>query len=262
MVNVDFEWFNFDAQIDFHGTKTLLRQLLDVDAPLFDVSALADLILSQPTIGSTVKVEGKETDAYALITALGVKTHAEHEGLKGLVGYLSEKAGGETAEVLRSGKDVGLVVSERLINMPSEVAPPLYGMLLEELDDAVEDKEPYAFTHYVILSRVYREVAPDPEVQAPQQPNRKKVKEASGPAAAGGEGGPGEVFYFHAEDEVLRRYASASAAFTYEKEAEAVADSKRAFSEMGIRTEGFVMVLEAAKLKEAVAAMKGFVTGA
>lgn len=262
MVNVDFEWFNFDPEIDFHGTKALLRQLLDVDAPLFDVSALADLILSQPTIGSTVKVDGKETDAYALITALSLKTHAEHGGLKGLVGYLSEKAGGETADVLRSGGDVGLVVSERLINMPSEVAPPLYGMLLEELDDAVEDKEPYAFTHYVILSRVYREVAPDPDVQTPQQPNRKKVKEASGQGAAGADGAAGEVFHFHTEDEVLRRYASATAAFTYEKEEEAVADSKRAFSEMGIRTEGFVMVLEAGRLKEAVAEMKGLAGGA
>lgn len=254
-MNVDFEWFNFDPQIDFHGAKTLVRQLLDVDAPLIDVSAVVDLILSQPTIGSTVKVDGKETDAYALITALGVKTHAEHAGLKGLVAYLAEKAGGETAEVLKSGKDVGLVLSERLINMPSEVAPPLYSMLVDELDAAVEDKEPYAFTHYVVLSRVYREVAPDPEVQTPQQPNRKKVKEA--PAS-----GSDEVFYFHAEDEVLRRYATATASFLYEKEGEAVAESKRAFSEMGIRTEGFTMVLEAGKFREAVDAMKGFVGGA
>ena len=178
-VNVDFEWFNFDPEIDFHGTKTLLRQLLDVDAPLFDISALADLVLSQPTIGSTVKVDGKETDAYALITALGLKTHAGHEAVKALVGYLAEKAGGKAAELLRGAEDVGLVLSERLINMPSEVAPPLYGMLLEELEAAVEDKEPYAFSHYVVLSRVYREVTPDPEVQTPQQPNRKKVKEAS-----------------------------------------------------------------------------------
>lgn len=256
MVNVDLEWFNFDPQVDFHGTKTLLRQLFDVDAPLFDVSALADLILSQPTIGSTVKVDGKETDAYALITALGTNSHKDNEALKTLVSYLSEKAP-EAAPVL-AAENTGLVVGERLINMPTEVAPPLYSMLIEELDDAVADKEPYEFSHFVVLSRVYREVAPDPEVQAPQQPNRKKVKESE--AAAGGN--PGEIFYFHPEDEVLRRHASWSGTFTYTKEGESVAESKRAFQEMGIRTEGCVMVLERAKFREAVEAMKAYVSGA
>ena len=62
VVDVEFEWFNFKPEIDFHGVKSLLRQLLDVDSQLFDLSALADLILSQPTIGSTVKVDGDETD--------------------------------------------------------------------------------------------------------------------------------------------------------------------------------------------------------
>ena len=30
MVNVDFEWFDPNPEVDFHGLKTLLRQLLDV----------------------------------------------------------------------------------------------------------------------------------------------------------------------------------------------------------------------------------------
>lgn len=252
IVNVDFEWFNFDPEVDFHGTKTLLRQLLDVDSPLFDISSLADLILSQPTIGSTVKVDGKETDAYALITALGLKSHAQHEGLKGVVGYLGEKLGPEVGAVLRGegeGKDVGLVVSERLINMPHEVAAPLYGMLVDELDAAVEDGEPYNFTHFLILSRVYREVTPDPEVDSHQQPKSKKAKEAAS-------SGKGELFFFHPEDEVLRRHAVGSATYEYTKEDEAVAESKRAFSEMGIRTEGFVMVLERNGFLEAVKSLK------
>ena len=75
MVNVDFEWFNFDPEIDFHGTKSLLRQLFDVDANLFNMSALSDLILSQPTIGSTVKVDGKANDAYAMLTVLNTYEH-------------------------------------------------------------------------------------------------------------------------------------------------------------------------------------------
>ena len=51
MVNVEFEWFD-PQEIDFHGLKTLLRQLLDLDNQLFDLSALADLILSLRSMGA------------------------------------------------------------------------------------------------------------------------------------------------------------------------------------------------------------------
>ena len=75
IVNVDFEWFDPNPEVDFHGLKTLLRQLLDVDNQLFDLSELADLILSQPLLGSTVKVDGNETDPYAFLTVLNLETH-------------------------------------------------------------------------------------------------------------------------------------------------------------------------------------------
>jgi protein BCP1 len=78
MVNVDFEWFDPQPAVDFHGLKTLLRQLLDIDAQLFNLSELTDLILSQPTLGSTVKVDGNETDPYAFLTVLNLETHKVH----------------------------------------------------------------------------------------------------------------------------------------------------------------------------------------
>jgi len=75
MVNVDFEWFDPQPAVDFHGIKNLLRQLLDVDSQLFNLSELADIILSQPLLGSTVKVDGNETDPYAFLTVLNLETH-------------------------------------------------------------------------------------------------------------------------------------------------------------------------------------------
>ena len=76
VVDVEFEWFDPQPEHDFHGIKTLLRQLLDSDAHLIDISALTDLILAQPLLGSTVKVEGNETDPYAFLTVLSLKEHA------------------------------------------------------------------------------------------------------------------------------------------------------------------------------------------
>jgi len=75
MLDVDFEWFDPQPDVDFHGLKTLLRQLLGIDAQLFNLSELADLILSQPLLGSTVKCDGKESDPFAFLTVLNLTTH-------------------------------------------------------------------------------------------------------------------------------------------------------------------------------------------
>ena len=75
MLDIDFEWFDPQPEVDFHGLKTLLRQLLDVDSQLVDISALADLILAQPLLGSTVKVDGNETDPYAFLSVINLQEH-------------------------------------------------------------------------------------------------------------------------------------------------------------------------------------------
>lgn len=75
MLDVEFEWFDPQPDVDFQGIKTLLRQLFDSDSQLFNLSALTDLILAQPLLGSTVKVDGNEMDPYAFLTVLNVKEH-------------------------------------------------------------------------------------------------------------------------------------------------------------------------------------------
>lgn len=250
MVNVDFEWFNYDAEVDFHGVKSLLRQLFDVDASLFNMSALSDLVLSQPTIGSTIKVDGKATDAYAMLTALNTHEHREKEPMKDILKYLSEKAQtnqdlSPIPSLLSGGNHVGLIFSERLINMPSELAPPLYSMLIDEIEAAVEDKEPYEFTHYLILSKTYRETESTIDIE---DRKRKKAKEEAA------------VFYFHPEDEVLQRHAVAHGSYHFTKESESVADSKRAFQEMGIQTMGHMILIEAAKFQGAVKAITEYLS--
>ncbi|KAM0344319.1 hypothetical protein ACHAPU_007677 [Fusarium lateritium] len=252
MVNVDFEWFNFDPEVDFHGTKTLLRQLFDVDANLFNMSALSDLVLSQPTIGSTIKVDGKANDAYALLTVLNTAVHQDKEPMKDIIKYLVEKAQTNSsltpvADVLNSGKHVGLVFSERLINMPSELAPPLYSMLIDEVEAAVEDKEPYDFSHYLILSKTYQELESKLDVESQK---RKKVKEEAG------------MYYFHMEDEVLHKHAVAHGNFNYTKEDETAADSKRAFQELGVKAHGHMILIEANKFPGAVKAVNEYLSAA
>ncbi|KAI6002650.1 hypothetical protein F5J12DRAFT_913858 [Pisolithus orientalis] len=57
---------------------------------------------------------------------------------------------------------LGLVLCERLINMPVEIFPPMYCMLVDELQDAVADGDPYHFAH----SRAYRLMPEEEEAMA------------------------------------------------------------------------------------------------
>lgn len=154
------------------------------------------------------------------------------------------------AELLQSskGSEVGLILTERLINIPAEVVPPMYRMLLEEITWAVEEKEPYKFTHYLILSKTYQEVASKLSLGEDRPQKKKKTQQDSE-----------EIFYFHPEDEVLHRHAMAHGNYKYIKqEAEGQSDAKRAFQDLGIKPQGHMILLEASQGEAAVMALENF----
>jgi len=247
-LDVEFEWFDPLPDIDFHGIKSLLQQLFDVDNHMLDLSALTDLILAQPLLGSTVKVDGKETDAYAFLSVINLHEHEDKPFIQTLIQYLKSKANSNPAlsklsELLAqpSVPAIGLVLTERLINVPAEVVPPMYTMLLEEMQWAVEEKEPYQFSYYLILSKTYTEIASalDEEDERP----KKKTKAAGAP----------QTLYFHPEDEVLQRHAICSGGYNYTTpQDDGLSDSKRAFQELGIRPQSHAILIEAARFEGAV----------
>ncbi|KAJ6119591.1 Protein bcp1 [Penicillium sp. IBT 18751x] len=252
MVNVDFEWFDPQPAIDFHGLKNLLRQLFDNDAQMFDLSALADLILSQPTLGSTVKTDGNESDPYAFLTVLNLQEHKDKPVIQELTKYIKTKAAANPAlsalhELISQTPvpPIGLILTERVINMPSEVIPPMYNMLLEEMAWAIQDNEPYNFSHYVIISKNYQEVESKLDLEE-ARPQKKKKKA----------GENAQQFFFHPEDEVLQRNAVCSGTLEYtHQQDDGHSDSKRAFQEVGIRTNGSLTLIDGSKFEAAVKAV-------
>ena len=148
------------------------------------------------------------------------------------------------------GARVGLILTERLVNIPSEVVPPMYKMLLEEITWAIEEKEPYKFTHYLILSKTYREIAS--ALDEEDTPKSKKQKKASRKGAS-------EVFYFHPEDEALQRHSLCFGSFEYLGDG-AMSDSKRTFQELGIKPEGHMILIEAKKFEAAVTGLQEYLS--
>lgn len=147
---------------------------------------------------------------------------------------------------------IGLILTERFINMPHEIVAPSYKMLQEEIQWALEEKEPYAFTHYLVLSKTYTEV--ESNLPAAEQPPTKKTKAAKRDDK--------ETFYFHPEDEVLHKHALGYGSFDYESPVdEGASDSKRAFQEMGVKPMGHLILIEAEKFAGAVSAVESFLGG-
>lgn len=271
MLDVDFSFQSPDAEVDFHGLKTLLRQLFDVDNQLLDLSALTDLMLHQSHIGTTVKCEGDEgegslSDPYAFISILSLTAHQEAQCIKDLRSYLVDrcqaaKATGKLSPsdikslLGHSGSQVGLLLNERFINMPHQVIPPLYRMLADEISEAAtsttDSPNPWKFTHYLILSKVYTEV--DSQLDNEDSQLSKKPKKSKGSL---------EIFYFHPEDEVLAKHAEATVYFEYSKQNdEGASDAKRAFQEAGVKPMGCLMLIDQQMFAQAVKAVETYLGG-
>lgn len=128
----------------------------------------------------------------------------------------------------------------------------MYNMLQEEVDWALEDKEPYDFSHYLVLSKKYQEIESSLDNEDDTNRKHKKQKKSNTMVSP-------ESFNFHPEDEILRRYALAHVDFDYaNKIAEWVSDSKRTFQDLGIKANGQLILLEANKFKGAVKAMQDY----
>ena len=75
LVDVSFEFFDPNPKVDYHAIKRLLTQLFQRDAEQLHVNELTELILSQPTVGTTIKTDGIESDPFSLFTVLNMHLH-------------------------------------------------------------------------------------------------------------------------------------------------------------------------------------------
>jgi protein BCP1 len=168
LVDVSFEFFDPNPKVDYHAIKRLLTQLLQRDAEQLYLNELTELILSQPTVGTTIKTDGIESDPFALFTVLNMHLHhvrfllfpvslnyiltaetpqQQNPSIKAIANYIlsvtaaHDPAFHETLKALFSQSEahVGLVLCERLINMPVQVVPPMYSMLANEIKWANAD---------------------------------------------------------------------------------------------------------------------------
>ncbi|KAK6146756.1 hypothetical protein DH2020_020625 [Rehmannia glutinosa] len=130
VVQADFVFFD-PKPSDFHGVKVLLQMYLDDKQ--WDISGFVDLILGQPTVGTVVKIENDEDDV-------------DNKCIIELKDYLfkvckdSDVIAKLRSLVTEHAQDVGLMVSQRVVNLPPQLLPPLYDALFDEVEWATEDE--------------------------------------------------------------------------------------------------------------------------
>ena len=165
LINVSFDFFNPNPKVDYHALARLLSQLFSRDAERLHIPSLVELILSQPRVGTTIKTgvdageEGEEGDPYAVLSVVNLNVHLQrgNGGVRAVVEYVLGKAAEaeargegvglceELKRLLTTGhgqeneRHVGLVICERLVNMPVQVVPPMYRMLVDEIEGALKD---------------------------------------------------------------------------------------------------------------------------
>ncbi|KZV77588.1 hypothetical protein PENSPDRAFT_730368 [Peniophora sp. CONT] len=256
LINVDFDFFDPNPDVDFHALKRLIVQVFQTDAEHLFPSDLADLILSQPQVGSTVKTDGKESDPYAILTAINMHQHKDNPSIRALAEYALLKSQGNpafsaTLQSLLGSSDassrVGLIFSERLINMPVQVVPHMYRMLADELQAAIAKNEPYNFSHLLLFSRIYR-LSPEEEAalnaqSTPSQTKKRRAQQTHLQTSANG------IYSFHHEDPIIQKLALHSLDYDFTN------TQPREEDAFGLNLGGRMVLLSADKLPQLVSEM-------
>ncbi|KAH7103185.1 p21-C-terminal region-binding protein-domain-containing protein [Auriculariales sp. MPI-PUGE-AT-0066] len=244
LVQIDFDFYN-PQESDYLATKNLLNQLFQSDAQLIGVEGLAELIVDQTQIGTTVKTDSQESDPYAFVTVVNLDAHKENSSVSKLRSYLSSKCP-QLASILAqppSGGHTGWVFSERLINMPPQVVPPMFRMLAEELQRLVAEGEPYAFDRLVFVSRTF---VPTQELEANWVAmtraieSGKRLKDKWPQQQMAGR----NVLPYHIEDEIIQQHASVTTHYSFTQPR----DGDRTSESLGVEQAGCIMIMPTSKL--------------
>ncbi|AWP17895.1 Protein BCCIP -like isoform 2 [Scophthalmus maximus] len=177
-VMVDFEAHTI-SHGDFNGIKKLLQQLF-LKAHV-NTSEMTDIIIQQNHIGSVVKQADVPEDSddedpdevFGFISMLNLTERKDVqcvEELKDLiVGQCDKTSTHSATEQLEqilgdTSKPVGLLLSERFINVPPQIALPLHKQLQEEIAEAQRTNKPNGRCHYcLMISKTYKEAKSIPD---------------------------------------------------------------------------------------------------
>jgi protein BCP1 len=154
-VIANLEFFDPDAERDYHTIKSFVRHL--IDAKDFDISGLADIISGQAIVGTVVKSDDAGAEPLGFATCLDYNEHKDAPSIKQLRNFVISNAGNsknkKSLEALFE-KNLGLLIHDRIMNLPMEVVPVLYNELVKDMEYAHGlVKDSWKFENYLLIAK-------------------------------------------------------------------------------------------------------------
>jgi protein BCP1 len=253
-IQVDFEGRN-PIDSDFHGIKQLLGQLFP--KAHINLTEMTDVIIKQNFVGSVIKqcdldyddssdedidMEDAGGTVFGVATAINI-TNKTEECVKQFRSFILEKAEKNAKEadlktikdiLGNGGKPTGLIINERFINIPAQIAVPTLDSLQNEIRRANEKKMPFNFGYYVMLVKYYHREA-------------QKKKAA-------------EIYYTNPEEEALVGEGLATFDYTVEQETTTGLAGNWLEDDTELKPYRKVIFLDGKKLPEYVKKISDFVS--
>lgn len=171
-VQIDFE-ARIPEDSDANGIRTLLQQVF-LKAHV-NVSELTDTIISQNYVGSVMKQpytpedddddddDMGEDSVLALTTVLNMTERKDLDCVKQVKSLLQDKCracaadkADKLAKLLNDpDKHLGYLISERFLNLPPDLAVPMFESLMKEMEKARGKKMAYGFSHYLMVCKTF-----------------------------------------------------------------------------------------------------------
>ncbi|NXG02633.1 BCCIP protein, partial [Sakesphorus luctuosus] len=244
-VNIEFEAHSISDN-DYNGIKKLLQQLF-LKAPV-NTAELTDILIQQNHIGSVIKqAEGQEDssddeedddEVFGFISCLNLterKGTECAEQIKELVLSRCEKSCDQrVVEQLSkllsdSSKPVGLILSERFINVPPQIALPMHQQLQKELTEAQRTNKPCGKCHYYLLiSKTFTEAT---KSNSKRREGRNQQKE--------------ELMFANAEEEFFHEKALLKFNYSVQEESDTCLGGRWSFDDVPMKPWRTVMVVPA-----------------
>jgi len=160
----------------------------------FNSSELVEIICAQPEVGSVIR-QLDTVETFGFITVINIFHHKDKACIKQIVKFVQSMVPKEDKrkwdKFLESPK-TGLLLNERILNVPHAIAPQLHTNMFEEIQSVEQEDLPFKFDNYLYISNFGHT-----DKMGDTHPQKKKKSKI-------------ERNYFKAEDEVFFKHASIS----------------------------------------------------
>jgi len=141
VIQVDFEAFPFrdeDAERVTHFLKVLFP---DAEENGLDLAEISQMIVKQSGIGCVLlptaeEADDEEEDVFGMISVIDLDAYCQLKDYCRLRMASASKSTKAKFETTLNSSKTGLIICERLINMPIDIALPLYKSLKQDIESA------------------------------------------------------------------------------------------------------------------------------